>query len=199
MAREGIEPPTRGFQFFKAENRGPRPTVQVLSLRHLRDDVLSRVVCSSPEYGHRFGERCPAPHRPPSTFQGRRLYKSRVLVARSYISQDVRGRGASRTRIKAEGCLSKNLQVPQGGTSGYRRSPRSRRHADPVPLATIWERLRPGGRRGHRLEVPRHGKRRRKCTAIARSTSQDLVGNSRYFFSLDTLLPRPLVTQMSAP
>ena len=54
MAREEIEPPTRGFSL-AGRNTRPVPTTQVLSLRHFDDRVLSPVVWSRLVFGHRFG------------------------------------------------------------------------------------------------------------------------------------------------
>ena len=49
----------------EAGNRGPSPTAQVLSLQYLGDSALSRVVYTSPEFGHRSDTGPPSEYAPP--------------------------------------------------------------------------------------------------------------------------------------
>jgi hypothetical protein len=58
LGQRGIEPWTRGFQLWHRDTR-PVPTAQILSLRHLRDSLLSRVVGSSLVFGHSSSQVCP--------------------------------------------------------------------------------------------------------------------------------------------
>jgi hypothetical protein len=89
------------FEFFEAENRGARRTVQVLSLLHLHDRVLSPVVCSCLVFGHRFGHRySPSP-----------------------LAQEGPGRGIGRVmraRACAAGKCGWDSPIPKNKNSGVR-------------------------------------------------------------------------------
>jgi hypothetical protein len=70
------------FEFSERKKRGLPETTQGVILQHLRDGVVSRVVCSSLAFGHCLGQRwLPTP---PSNASTPARGKDRVMRARAY-------------------------------------------------------------------------------------------------------------------
>jgi hypothetical protein len=128
-------------------NTRPVPTTQVLWMRHLGGRVLSSVVHSCPAFGHRFGHRCPGRNTPPPMLHGRRLCKRLVLAAGSHIGQNVRVRGASRTRTRPRGASRKIYKYRRTEHRGLglatQQAPRSARSPSPPGRAPRLGRNRP--------------------------------------------------------
>jgi hypothetical protein len=119
--RTGLPPVD--FEFFKAENRGLRPTAQVLPLQYLGDRVLSRVVYTSPEFGHSSDTGGPSPYPPPTLGRRRRrLYKA---------GSSPRAPTSARMFGAGDACLSKNHKYRRPEHREPMDSRRSRRPGDP--------------------------------------------------------------------
>jgi hypothetical protein len=117
MAREGFEPPTRGFSVLRNQNSKPQRTVQVFSLQHLRHGVLSHIVCSCPVFGQRLRQRGFPPLAPPSNYEGRPVCKGRVFDARSHISEIILSDGTLVPDLLA-GSASKKITGTATGNIG---------------------------------------------------------------------------------
>jgi hypothetical protein len=163
MAREGIEPPTRGFS---VPERAKHPT----SPDHagVVDAALGRqgvVFCSPQLSGLRSQVRTQVPRpTPPPMLHGRRLCKRLVLAAGSHIGQNVRVRGASRTRTTPRGASRKIYKYRRTEHRGLglatQQAPRNARSPSPPGRAPRLGRNRPLP--GPRSRAGGHGRQRRR-------------------------------------